>query len=110
MELPKSNISDVPDYSKTSENYNKLSKSEIIEFKGTKGKWYLAESDIPQLRVVSEYEVEDICECLLEADAKLISCAPEMLEMLNRIENYSLLDGSTITYDLQELIKKATTI
>ncbi len=94
-----------------------------MEFKGTKGNWYTNELNN---RIVSEND------CLIatvldglgnafnsnmqkidiqEANSKLIACAPEMLEMLKDIlsgmknENYEVCQT-----EIQELIKKATTI
>lgn len=91
-----------------------------MEFKGTKGDWINTypiitseEEDICEIFVHLDAYMDNsnsIAEKTAEANAKLISCAPKMLEMLNRIEKSSLLYGSTIAYDLQELITKATTI
>ena len=61
-----------------------------MEFKGTKGEWTLHHEHSPKLLVIKEDYSEDICECLLEADAKLISCAPELLNVV--IELHTLLE------------------
>ncbi|WP_407478448.1 hypothetical protein [Elizabethkingia anophelis] len=95
----------------------------MSEFKGTKGKWHLdgnkddlfmVASDINnKANVVCQQPDKDACESSLknwEANAKLISKAPEMLEMLKRCEvriepkdiHISLLN------DLRQLIKEAT--
>ena len=57
-----------------------------MEFKGTKGKWEVEEHPLYYWEVVSETDL--ICvtgETGEEAksNAQLISCAPEMLEMLS---------------------------
>lgn len=104
-----------------------------MEFKGTKGKWHTAESyDKKYRQACININAGDHIEGLAtiwsasnelcnstKADAQLISCAPEMLEMLvkvqsfiaaNRGKNYMVellrreIDG------LDELITKATTI
>jgi len=66
-----------------------------MEFKGTKGKWFLAAGDNPKLRVSSEYmnEDEDICECLCQYDAALISAAPDLLEALQELTNSDLFEN-----------------
>ena len=95
-----------------------------MEFKGTKGEWYLSGSTF--VTTINE----DICDVFVhleaymdkqneeqkikaEANAKLISCAPEMLEKLIELHN-DLKQGAmpcgNELYDLNELIKKATTI
>lgn len=54
-------------------------------------------------------KVCDIHYCLneeSEANAKLISCAPEILEMLQKISNGIIV----MDRDIDQLIKKATTI
>ncbi|MCT4330936.1 hypothetical protein HZP13_14550 [Elizabethkingia anophelis] len=96
----------------------------MSEFKGTKGKWLIhkrapVKNDLGIFHkpIYSGVNVENIaCEAFnkeliaCEANAKLISKAPEMLEMLKRCEvriepkdiHISLLN------DLRQLIKEAT--
>jgi hypothetical protein len=93
-----------------------------MEFKGTKGKWEVDKYN----NVFSKYQLpiavvydgstahnsfkesnKDIC----KANAKLISCAPEMLDML--IKSYENLNGycpEKIFEEIEQLIKKATEI
>lgn len=105
-----------------------------MEFKGTKGKWEL--HGCPFKNNVSSFFVQavgshsdnimlpanafGITEIESKYNAQLISCAPEMLEML--IKFSELIDESidlknsipmpifNLNYDVQKLIKKATTI
>lgn len=91
---------------------------ENMEFKGTKGKWLV--SPIIRYKVLG-LGMKTICELPtyenknLEANAKLISKAPEMLEMLEKVldviapefpddEQYNLI------VSIKQLIKEATTI
>jgi hypothetical protein len=96
-----------------------------MEFKGTKGKWYWSYGNSTQLAsLISEsgvmvcnfgdseryYPTEGLEPN--ECDKKLISCAPEMLEML---EGICKLGEKAILTDqhieaVQQLIKKATEI
>lgn len=91
-----------------------------MEFKGTKGKWKLSgkTKSYPISEIVSSVETDLEIAYVLpkvsgtrEANAKLIASAPEMLEMLKDIlsgmknENYEVCQT-----EIQELIKKATTI
>jgi len=85
-----------------------------MEFKGTKGIWQVIHvsndrGDYHKVMVdnTSICNITTRNEIQSEANAKLISCAPEMLEMLIKIEkNY---DKGTQTYiELTNLIKKAT--
>jgi predicted HD phosphohydrolase len=81
----------------------------MSEFKGTKGEWKVDYGG----EITSNNRF--ICDCatLTEEDrynAQLISCAPEMLEMLQDIAN-TLENGDTPhVYQIQDLITKATTI
>lgn len=89
-----------------------------MEFKGTEGVWKI---DYEDAGVYAEHEdrvIEGniICEApihwnesmkLWEANAKLIACAPSMLDELIKIS--STYDKGTDTYNrIIELIKKAT--
>jgi len=96
-----------------------------MEFKGTKGKWELStHSDEKKWHnIKSEKGVfartfygelhPIITELESEANAKLISCAPEMLEML-MVLNQHLMDIHGYQFEMQhhveQLIEKATTI
>lgn len=105
-----------------------------MEFKGTKGHWSYKAGNVNQLTVVKigdahEFELEINGKNRIEeeiANAQLISCAPEMLDMLNKfieavedekiiikenfdndsIENY----GNRLYSEFKQLIKKATEI
>jgi hypothetical protein len=107
-----------------------------MEFKGTKGKWNLVlqdkwpfSYDIQNedyseriLFGINHYSTEDktIEDCLKRdyninslglANAKLISCAPEMLEMLEKCkEAFESLKQPFISSEIEQLIKKATEI
>jgi predicted HD phosphohydrolase len=81
----------------------------MSEFKGTKGEWKVDYGG----EITSNNRF--ICDCatLTEEDrynAQLISCAPEMLEMLQDIAN-TLENGDTPhVYQIRDLITKATPI
>lgn len=97
-----------------------------MEFKGTKGNWKVDSYDNTLVRPDIRYTNEGICRCFSknytgnkfedQANALLISKAPEMLEMLKILiqdieeeGNYSRQTG----YDIEEakkLIKSATEI
>lgn len=108
----------------------------MSEFKGTKGEWvfnpfsedsngYIS-IDIPMgsITVYNGYhplnmeDNRDEIVSIQEANAKLISCAPEMLEMLIKINshidegrgvNYMMeLMGRKFYTEVEQLIKKAT--
>jgi hypothetical protein len=100
-----------------------------MEFKGTKGIWLVQEKEVNQFG--KEYipiatktdnvfiDVYGVTKKETEANAKLISCAPEMLEMLIKVntfinENKSLNYMAELlnrdTHNLKQLIEKATTI
>lgn len=101
------------------------------QFKGTRGKWKIKHSESKTaINIVGTipgekykiarvpYFTTDALEvlnqrekCQAESDAKLISVAPEMLEMLIKCENIigvELEYYSSFREKLQELIKKAT--
>lgn len=97
-----------------------------MEFKGTKGDWYKTYRNGSWL--IQDYDcfIEDSKGCIAEvywfndgldtaeANAKLISCAPEMLEMLIKCREYFLLKTDLKSEEraeaIGELIEKATTI
>lgn len=93
-----------------------------MEFKGTKGKWFIKDK---QASIIDDKGQSVICwygvatstfeadEIKLKSNSLLISKAPEMLELLNNI-NEALKMGLSINKDMfthkqiQELIKEAT--
>ena len=91
-----------------------------MEFKGTKGKWYF---DKEKAKVYKE-NGNTLCVCYhtsiydkeeSEPNALLISKAPEMLEMLKKINHTTTLhgkidNGSDLHKNLIKLIKEATEI
>lgn len=86
-----------------------------MEFKGTKGKWFVKSSS----DYTGEYSLRaDLYAPTFEEDEAnvlLISKAPEMLETLIKVNESLLNDSSTIEQielrkEVEELIKKATTI
>ena len=91
-----------------------------MEFKGTKGDWYKTYRNGSWL--IQDYDcyIEDSKGCIAEvywfndgldtaeANAKLISCAPEMLEMLKNISNALLMDEMHTT--LIHRLKNSTKI
>ena len=86
-----------------------------MEFKGTKGKWYSKYSKTDEgFKISSGIDLVCITRCIQredEANALLISKAPEMLQMLKDIRN-QIEDGRTyITKDdIDRLIKQETEI
>jgi hypothetical protein len=88
----------------------------MSEFKGTKGDWVLIDKTSNTKVITTRGICGDIARVFKEgyisqkemkANAKLISCAPEMLGMLIRFVNSDDLD-ITDFMDAKELIKKAT--
>ena len=81
----------------------------MSEFKGTKGKWKILKNEFySEIRI--EESMLSICAINKKAkehlaNAKLIACAPEMLEMLIDIKDYL---GSDKRQEVEQLIKKAT--
>jgi len=80
------------------------------EFKGAKGDWIIFKTE-DEFAIVNKDKDQAICFVPIlfdksEANAKLISCAPEMLEMLKEIDecgyDFSGWDR------LESVIKKAT--
>jgi len=104
-----------------------------MEFKGTKGKWKVVKNSC-YFDVTADYEFKEgnsiLCvssslmiikngiiesnslskEC--EANAKLIAAAPEMLEILERVQRINNIAREHISEclfeDIEQLIKKAT--
>jgi hypothetical protein len=87
----------------------------MSEFKGTKGEWNIFQQD-DDIHIENECNSEAIAtlvgwnnDKIGIANAKLIACAPEMLEMLEDIlsgmknENYEVCQS-----EIEQLIKKAT--
>jgi len=89
-----------------------------MEFKGTKGKWYCyKKTDQHKIECIITDTQDVICDLpyycndYSDANAKLISCAPEMLDMLIKMkEAMEYLQVKPLVYDLKKLIKKATEI
>lgn len=91
-----------------------------MEFKGTKGKWFI-DTELnhinkygSKVRVISSDNDEHMIEIYGNKDeddfnAQLISCAPEMLEMLQYFvdENMLSITGEEMA---KQLIKKATEV
>ena len=93
------------------------------EFKGTKGEWVYSpfqedsngyitvEIPMGSITVYDGYyplDLENNRKEVIEvqqANAKLIACAPEMLELLIRLSDFEPLSGSK---EIEQLIKKAT--
>ena len=87
-----------------------------MEFLGTKGHWQYRKYGYQKIKILGT-KTKKVCEIncnnnnkidsINVANALLISKAPEMLEMLNKIMNS--YDTGTQTYlDCQQLIKEAT--
>lgn len=84
----------------------------MYNFKGIKGKWYRNTdsrivSSVYSINKESLIHISGKCTEEKQANAQLISCPPEMLEMLNDIKGYL---GSDKRQEIEQLIKKATTI
>ena len=95
-----------------------------MEFKGTKGKWNIGEINT---KIWAENRKGCIADCggfhhnqefyigfeneEMKANAKLISCAPEMLEALKYSLRVFKRDNSDVDLEyLEQLIKKATEV
>lgn len=87
-----------------------------MEFKGTKGEWkrvklegtkFAPETNEIQFEKSGRFVVAEAVSN--DYDAQLISCAPEMLEMLIRMRDNEDWDITDLL-DLKQLIKKATEI
>ncbi len=98
-----------------------------MEFKGTKGKWKIVEDDDCHSVVLIEqgwsfgrtYIAREICQGHDNglADATLIAHAPEMLEMLNKVNDLLIRralpterEVNEFAKDIQDLLTRATTI
>jgi hypothetical protein len=98
-----------------------------MEFKGTKKEWLKSESSIGFVYALNEKKEKnafsfhinndgEISEKEIEANALLISKAPEMLGMLQKVlihvdwsyENWTSNHGEIIENEIKELIKEAT--
>jgi len=97
----------------------------MSEFKGTKGEWKedigidILSNDLHQIIVYSKHvnthniaHVFAFNQAEATANAKLIMCAPDMLQMLIRAEQWILncSEEAKIVTDIKQLIKKATEI
>ena len=88
----------------------------MSEFKGTKGKWILGDEKYYNGNKAFEVWYGNDGECVAEVvhkieDAKLISKAPELLEMISELLKELEFHGyrhSTTIYNAQNLIKEAT--
>ena len=90
---------------------------ENMEFKGTKGKWVAEKSEV--VRYASAGSIspywQQICSFVAsgkeaKANAQLISKAPEMLEVLQSLENDNGAIPKFMWDKIQSVIKEATTI
>jgi hypothetical protein len=95
-----------------------------MEFKGTKGKWVLKVFPEGQMSVRNENDTRKICVPRVQnyyeslANLLLISKAPEMLEMLEKVlihvdwsyETWTSNHGLIIEEEIKKLIKEATKI
>lgn len=92
----------------------------MSEFKGTKGEWKYEGGDNNSIDIIlpddttisidrqSRYNGEYVLGREgMEANAKLIACAPEMLEMLIKLNGFCTM-GKDDRIELEQLIKKAT--
>lgn len=86
------------------------------EFKGTKGGWAVYNNSVTKkgkLGIIMSWdengqnpiEVASVYTTNAKANAKLIACAPEMLEMLYKIAHGEEFVG---VLEIRDLIKKAT--
>ena len=85
-----------------------------MEFKGTKGKWYVSKAyktinDEKGFGIAQENGIRNSNEW--DANALLISKAPEMLEMLNKVCKKLKGNGfPMLQEEIEQLIKEATEI
>lgn len=86
------------------------------QFKGTKGNWRVREDEPTVVEndmmfVITETDYPNVPKDQLIANAQLIACAPEMLDMLYKMLQFSeQIEASEMYAEIKELIKKATTI
>lgn len=91
-----------------------------MEFKGTKGKWIYNNSlqmhsgcrvifNDNEVLIHKSENKNGLSETEIEANAQLISCAPEMLEMLIKLQTQGSFHYGDLE-KLEQLIKKATEI
>jgi len=91
-------------------------KLNIMEFKGTKGKWQRVLKEKTEFYTRrNEIHFGNDGECVAEFihndfDAQLISKAPEMLEMLKKIYTERINGGDFDTDEVYTLIEEATKI
>lgn len=80
-----------------------------MKFKGTKefNVNYHTTINLPYKYIISDTQETDE---EAEANALLISKAPEMLEMLERILEFSIEDAPNIKQEIEQLMKEATEI
>jgi hypothetical protein len=89
-----------------------------MEFKGTKGEWAVSPNAVGFIADISDnfaiakaFDNAFIQKGEMEANAKLIACAPELLEVLVKCINYlPIIEYSELIKEAKYLIKKATTI
>jgi hypothetical protein len=93
-------------------------------FKGTKGKWLVSELNFDEIKSESGFSIADVWDMQAgifpnpdeaKANALLISKAPEMLEMLEKLtlvfDNFRMpTEANLKTYssEIKQLIKEAT--
>ena len=78
------------------------------EFKGTKGEWEIKDSTkivVGKQPICDTWYFGKINIEEAKCNAKLIACAPDMLELLIRLSDFEPLPGSK---EIEQLIKKAT--
>jgi len=90
----------------------------MSEFKGTKTNWivdyktentFVIKSLIVNGEIARVFSESEITQEQMHYNAKLISCAPQMLKMLKKVleENHCTPD---LDKEIQQLIKKSTTL
>lgn len=85
--------------------------SNILEFKGTKGEWEVVKDRVFIGNTTVQTKDCDICDVEeigeeTEANAKLISSAPELLKALIKIKEYCF-ENETLTNDIHSIAEKA---
>ncbi len=89
-----------------------------MEFKGTKGKWFITENGLSVSSIANKKHIHDGTICRFHTgvydyenykyNALLISKAPEMLEMLNEVLTSEYVKGRVLKELIKKLIKEAT--